>query len=596
MPVYQDGVFLRIQEAFRSKSIRFKLLFYFLSLIIFLTLTLGIFSNIVYTRFIKNQTNTQIVQTIGQVNKNIEYYIANAEGIIRHLSEAPDVLLFLNKDARFSEKENNGIKNELLTLTSIHTEIAGIMIVNQSNGYISNEMQPISRDPLINEKWYQDAVMAPDKLHLFSSPIGRNIQTAHKYGTDEVVSITKAVRDPISGEINGVIVIDVSLEIIRQATENIAFGESGFLFVVDSAGKVVYAPLNDTVYRVNTDWLKSNDSGRIIRNIQGIDFEILYFESVYTKWKIVGVFSLPEVLAIVRSTQMYSIIVSLITLILAIIAAYFFTASIDKPLRKLRSLMKKTEEGDLNVAFNSRYQDEIGQLGNSFNNMIVKIRSLIDMVYIEQKNKREAELKTLQAQIKPHFLYNTLDTIQWLAQKHGATDIVEIVGSLSTLFRIGLSKGKEMIDVREEIEHIQSYLVIQKARYEDKISCEIEADESVMQLKVIKLILQPLVENAIYHGIKERRGKGTIWISIHREGTTLVLSVRDNGVGMSPEKVSELTAILKSGQIENSRIGYGIFNVNERIRLTYGNSFGLSILSTPGQGTTVEIRHPIVEG
>lgn len=595
MRVHQDGVVLKIRQPFRSKSIRFKLLFYFLSLIIFLTLTLGIFSNIVYTRFIENQTNTNTVQMISQVNKNIEHYITNAENAIKYLSEDPDVMIFLNSDGITPQPVRVAITSKLASLTSIHTEIAGIMIVNHGDESISNEMQPISRDPLTNENWYQDAVMTPDRLHLFSNPIGRNIQTAHRYGTDEVVSITKAVRDPDSREINGVVMVDLSLDIIRQATDDITFGESGFLFVVDSAGEVVYAPVNDIVYRVNTDWLQGNSDERIIRNIRGNDFEIVFSESQYTKWKTVGVFSLPEVLAIVRSTQAYLILVSLITLILAVIAACFFTATIERPLRKLRGLMKQTEDGDLNVAFNSRYQDEIGQLGNSFNNMIAKIRGLIDMVYVEQKSKREAELKTLQAQIKPHFLYNTLDTIQWLAQKHGADDIVEIVSALSTLFRIGLSKGKEMIEVREEIEHIKSYLVIQKARYEDKIKYEIEVDESALHLKVIKLILQPLVENAIYHGIKERRGNGTIRIDVRREVKTLVLTVRDDGVGMPAEKVAELTTVLKSGQTGSTRIGYGMFNVNERIRLTYGNAYGLTITSEPGHGTTVEIRHPVVE-
>jgi len=431
---------LNIRHFFRSRSIRFKLLFYFLSLIIFLTLSLGIFGNIVYTRFIESQTNTHIVQIINQVNKNIEQSITNAESIIRHLSEVPDVLLFLNSDERFFEKQTESIKADLLSLTSIHTEIAGIMIVNQSGESISNEMQPISRDPLTEESWYQESVMSPDKLQLFSNPIGRNIQTAHRYGTDEVVSITKAVRDPVSRQVVGVIIVDMSLETIRQATADITFGESGYLFVVDARGAVVYAPVNDTVYRVNTAWLSRGDSDRIIRNIRGNDYEIVFSESQYTKWKTIGVFSLPEVLSIVRQTRMAVLVIGLIALALAVIAAYFFTASIEKPLRKLRGLMKMTEEGNLNVSFNSLYEDEIGQLGHSFNTMIVKIRSLIDMVVAEQKSKREAELKTLQAQIKPHFLYNTLDTIQWLAQRHGASDIVEIVGALTTLFRIGISR------------------------------------------------------------------------------------------------------------------------------------------------------------
>jgi two-component system sensor histidine kinase YesM len=172
--------------------------------------------------------------------------------------------------------------------------------------------------------------------------------------------------------------------------------------------------------------------------------------------------------------------------------------------------MKEAEEGNLAVRFEGRQEDEIGYLGKSFNTMIEEVQKLIDMVYREQQSKREAELKSLQEQIKPHFLYNTLDTIQWMAQEHGARDIVEVVGALTRLFRIGLSRGKEMIFLSDELEHVRSYLIIQKARYEDKFDFTLQMEDGLASCMVLKLSLQPLVENAIYHGIKERRGHGTV--------------------------------------------------------------------------------------
>lgn len=174
--------------------------------------------------------------------------------------------------------------------------------------------------------------------------------------------------------------------------------------------------------------------------------------------------------------------------------------------------MRQAETGDFSIRFSENRQDEIGQLGQSFNRMIEEISNLIDQVYHEQQRKRETELRVLQEQIKPHFLYNTLDTIQWMAQEHGAQDIVDMVSALTQLFRVGLSKGQEMIPLREELRHVESYLFIQKVRYEDKFDYTISINPGIDQLRVLKVILQPLVENAIYHGIKERRGKGHILV------------------------------------------------------------------------------------
>ncbi len=227
--------------------------------------------------------------------------------------------------------------------------------------------------------------------------------------------------------------------------------------------------------------------------------------------------------------------------------------------------------------------------------MIAEIRKLINMVYIEQKSKREAELKILQAQIRPHFLYNTLDTIQWMAQSHNADDIVQIVSALTNLFRIGLSKGKEMLKVHEELEHVQSYMIIQKARYEDKLEYEITCEKEIKNCSVLKLILQPLVENAIYHGIKEKRGIGRITISAKKADEKLLFIISDNGAGIKPEKMAEIKDMLQGKTSKGKNPGYGIFNVNEMIRLVFGNEYGLNIISTPGKGTTVEVWHPLIE-
>jgi len=534
---------------------------------------------------------------IEQVTRNVEFYIHDMENIIYYLSNDPQVIAFLQLtgegDRDESEELDSEVKRILKTYTKIHPEVSGILVVNDHNMYISNVMQRISRDPLTDEIWYKRALASPKTMQLFSKPIGRNIKTNLNYSADDVVSITKAVIDPVTGKRLGVILIDLKLDKIKEVIEAITLGKSGFLYIMDANGGIVYAPVNPIVYRVKNEWL-TDSTNSIVKKIQGSDFQIIYKDSTYTNWKTIGVFSLNETLNEVTVLRHYSILIGFITLVLAVVAAFFFTASIAKPLSKLGSLMKMAEEGDLSVRFNSKYNDEIGRLGKSFNHMIKEISNLIDMVYVEQQRKREAELKTLQAQIKPHFLYNTLYTIQWMAQEHGAQDVVTILGDLANLFRIGLSKGKEMISVYEELEHVRSYLAIQKARYEDKLTYEVNFDEQVLNYSVLKLILQPLVENAIYHGINAKRGGGKIIITAKVSQGKLYFSVVDNGMGITIEKLAEIRQLLDNNHVESSKTGFGIFNVNERIRLSVGKEYGLVYSSVYQEGTKVEVWHPLL--
>ncbi len=581
----------------KIENIRSKLLLYFFTLILLPIVTLGVLGNVIYSTSIEEQANVHTGQMIEQVTRNVEFYIHDMENIIYYLSNDPEVIGFLRLTSEEKQDETEGFHNKvqgiLKTYTDIHPEIAGILVVNEHNLYTSNVMQRISRDPLTEEIWYKRALASPKTMQLFSKPIGRNIKINLDDGADEVVSITKAVIDPVTGKRLGVILIDLKLDKIKEVIEAVTLGKNGFLYLMDGNGGIVYAPVNPIVYRVKNEWL-TDSANSIVKKIQDSDFQIIYKESAYTNWKTIGVFSLNETLKEVTNLRHYSILIGLITLVLAVAAAFFFTASIAKPLSKLGSLMKRAEEGDLSVRFNSKYNDEIGRLGTSFNRMIKEISNLIDMVYAEQQRKREAELKTLQAQIKPHFLYNTLYTIQWMAEEHGAKDVVAILGSLANLFRIGLSKGKEMISVQEELEHVRSYLAIQKARYEDKLTYEINFDEKILTHSVLKVILQPLVENAIYHGLNAKRGGGKITITAKEQEGKLYFSVEDNGLGITIEKLKEIRQLLSCDHRESGKTGFGIFNVNERIRLSVGKEYGLVYSSVYQEGTKVEVWHPLL--
>jgi two-component system sensor histidine kinase YesM len=581
----------------RLRSIRSKLLFAFVAVILLPLFTLGLLGPYISARTLESEATIHTWQLIRQVTRNIEFYVRQTERIISIVDANPDVQAFMAFEGSaqtFSAREQAAARQLLRAISDAHPEIAGILVVSEDNRPLSNELQPITRDPLTEESWYREAADNPGTVQLLPRPIGRNLRSSHEYSADEVVSIVKAVVDPRTAQVRGVVLIDMRLKVMEAIFGDLTVGFGGFLFIEAPGGAIVYTPVNPIVYRVRDEWL---DTPRAIsvRRIKGEDYQIVSQWSEYTQWNTVGVFPLNEIMRQVSTIRYYSLIIAGVTVLVALLVSVFFTSSIARPVIKLRSLMKEAEEGNLGVRFEGRQEDEIGYLGKSFNTMIEEVQKLLDMVYREQQSKREAELKILQEQIKPHFLYNTLDTIQWMAQEHGAADIVKVVGALTSLFRIGLSRGKEMIRVSDEMEHVRSYLIIQKTRYEDKFDFSVCMDDSVLSLLVLKLTLQPLVENAIYHGIKERRGHGCIKVEAARRDGMLVLRVADDGVGMSAETLASVRALLASPPAEKGqKLGYGISNVNERIQLSFGKKYGLSFDSSPDLGTTVEILHPLV--
>jgi two-component system sensor histidine kinase YesM len=281
----------------------------------------------------------------------------------------------------------------------------------------------------------------------------------------------------------------------------------------------------------------------------------------------------------------------------SVLAAWGISRSIYIPIKRLHDVTATITKNDLQALVTHDNMDEITEMGLSFNIMIGRIRDLLDAKVKEQENLKKAELRALQAQINPHFLYNTLDTIIWMTESQKTDEVIEIVRALSSFFRISLSKGRDWITIGEEVERTRSYLIIQKMRYRDILDYRIEVDEGVAGNTVLKLILQPLVENAIYHGIKNKRQGGTVVVRAKQGNENeILLQVEDNGIGFTPEKLAQLRSELAddSGEIRLES-GYGIGNVNQRIRLYYGKQYGVSITSEHRTGTCVSIVIPAVK-
>lgn len=559
-------------------------------------LIFSIVSGFVFLDHAQKTAEEHSVQLIHQVSNSMDVYVETIEKMVNYIQlELQDTPFFTmeTEDAPGWESETDYIRSVLENVANSHREVAGIFIATKEDLYVSTGMSRISRDPFQNERWYREASENPEEIQLISVVTGRNIVTNRSYSIDDVFSLAKAVQDPETGEVLGVILLDIRHDIIQSSINGVTIGEKGFVFVMDQEDNIVYTPVNGIVYRVNPKWVKAMEPMSV--QIQGGSYQIRSELSPYTGWRTVGVFSMDEVMSSVNTIVYILFTCVIISLVLVVIVSFKFSRTLTNPIFKLKRLMKQAESGDLTVRFNFEHNDEIGELGQSFNHMIARIDQLIQMVYVEQENKRTAEMKSLQEQIKPHFLYNTLDTISWMARDYDAEDIVRLVDALTNMFRIGLSHGKDIITVKEEITHVSNYLYIQKIRYKDKLNYVIHVDESLYAVEVPKLILQPLVENAIYHGVKAKRGGGTITITGVPEGENLVFTVQDNGAGMPQEKVEELNRRMSERSVLDEQKSFGLFYIRERIQLCYGTGYGVHVESTLGEGTRVTITLPLYQ-
>ncbi len=345
-------------------------------------------------------------------------------------------------------------------------------------------------------------------------------------------------------------------------------------------------------------------SGAYDKNMEALDLNVriltdLIQEQIqeYIYYEATNLESLREGIRsdVVQAIRM-SVVLFIVICIGAIIINRRIIRSITEPIRNLCDVTKQVGQGDFEVRLQEGSDNELVALNSSFNRMVEHIDNLVEDIRVEQLNLRAMELKLLQAQINPHFLYNTLDAIIWLAESGQDEQVVMMVSALSDFFRTTLSKGKDYISVREEKMHIESYLKIQQFRYRDILEYEICIPEELYQYKVLKLTLQPLVENALYHGIKNRRGMGRICVTGMEENGSLIFYVRDNGIGMKTETLQRVRCMADGdGKEQDSDAGFGLFNVAQRIRLNCGEEYGLTLSSEYGKGTEIRVVMPAVK-
>ena len=385
--------------------------------------------------------------------------------------------------------------------------------------------------------------------------------------------------------------VDISCSNISSYISGVGIGQRGYCFLEDTAGNIVYHPQQQLLYsdlkHENTELIASMDdgvslSGNLIYSVQTLE---------NSTWRVVGVSSFEELISDGQHEALRMVGISAIVILAAsVVLSFLLSRTLSLPIHDLILAMRSFEKS----ADNFTYEPvtgvrEVQNLSASFGHMVRKIQQLMVTVRSEEINLRKTELKALQAQINPHFLYNTLDSISWMCERGKNTEAVEMVGALAKLFRISISKGHELIPIRSEVQHAQSYLQIQSVRYRNQFAYRFEVDEDCLDFLCNKITLQPIIENAIYHGINGLVDEGEITIRVTSEGEDILFIVEDNGVGMEPEQITEIFTRKPDG-----KAGIGIKNVNDRLKIWFGERYGLHIESEPDCGTRVTVRMPKV--
>lgn len=444
------------------------------------------------------------------------------------------------------------------------------------------------------EAWFQNAVTQTENQH-FSRPHVQNLFVNSKGNYAHVLTLSRMVQVPDAYEVqDGVLLIDLKYEQLESIFKNVSLGEEGYIYLVDGAGNLIYHPqqqlILDGIEQENHEKASAYKDGGHDEVFEGQHRKVTIKSVGYTGWKIVGVVSDKAAqLSTVKNIIFLIALVMSFMLILSIINSYI-SKKVTIPIEHLEGAVKRIAEGDLETTIEERGAYEISHLGRSIRKMKVRIKKLMEDIVREQEIQRKNELDTLQSQINPHFLYNTLDIVVWMVENEKPQDAVRALTALARFFRIGLSKGKTIITVRDEIEHVKNYLTIQKMRYKNKFEYYFEVEEEVLELSTLKLILQPIVENAVAYGMEFQDGDGEVFIKAYLKEEKLIFQVVDNGPGIMPERLEEIRA----GKVVSSKKGSGIGmrNVGERIQLAYGKEYGIQIESEPDEGTCITLTQP----
>ncbi len=571
------------------------MIFSFSALIVF-ALFIFLFISLQYTQTtVYNNSISYNTQIINMINYDIDSYIEYMENISKLVSKNKDVQQYLfSKDSTAGEIEaaREGVLNQFNTVKESRSDISNIVVMAQNGRAIVNDGQDLINEyvDINNTDLYINTMRNSDNTFLSSSHVQNLIKNNYRW----VVTLSRCINNPQTNEKTGLFFIDLNYDIISDLCEKNGMGKRGYVYIIDSKGSIVYHPKQQLLYsgliEERIDEVLNSKKDYFVTK-EGDDSRLYTIsKSARTGWTVVGVDYTSELMTGKESTQIIYVVIAIALVAITMVISSLLAATITKPITALKESMKEAEKGNFEITKRLVHSNnEVGSLSQSFYVMIEEIQNLMKQNISEQKQKRKSELKALQSQINPHFLFNTLDSIIWMAEEGKNEDVVLMTSSLAKLMRQSLSVQSEVILIENEIEYAKSYLIIQKMRYKDKLEFEINVEDGIKEQEIIKLVLQPIVENAIYHGVKYRDKIGLIKIDAYSLDENIVIAISDNGAGMDEETLAHIFDEDKKSHKSN---GVGVCNVQKRLQLYYGQEYGIYYESELGVGTCATIIIP----
>ena len=536
--------------------------------------TMVLFLN-TYQQSLVRSAQTSSRQAVEQVSNTVAGYVSDMDG-----------LLTLVKDTLEETGRDDQLRREFFEdLLLIRTDVAAVTTYDSAGNLL--DCRTLEHEP--RETIYENLSFQGQRLSKYgegyiSQP---HVESIFPGWYPWVVTMIEPLeRD---GE-EAWVALDLRFASISSYINNVGIGQHGYCFLMDESG-ILYHPQQQLIY----SQLKSEDTDTLADLPDGTYSEsnvIYVLQTVEgSPWRVVGVSYVDELVTSNLWENFWLLALAAVAILLAaLVSSIVISRALSRPLKGLSRAMRQFEKNaDTFTYAPVGGAREVQELSESFGHMVVKIQHLMETVRREEINLRKTELKALQAQINPHFLYNTLDSIAWMCEQGRNDEAVQMVNALAQLFRISISRGHELIPIRSELRHAESYLKIQKHRYKNQFSYRFDVDESCLDFLCNKITLQPIIENAIYHGINGLVDEGEIVITLRADGSDVVFTVADNGVGMEAEQIQ---AILRKERSDHT--GIGIKNVNDRLKIYFGEGYGITIDSEPDVGTTVTIRMPQV--
>lgn len=538
-------------------------------------------------------TEEYTVTNMNVVCEEIDDIFKRADAVCDELENSVNIQEYLRKEfASTAERYSYDLKvsMELLNQYSSNQDIFGVYVLGKNGAQYKSNYNSFRIINFAEQDWYEALGRTRESVWFLPHEGSYVVKSEMK----NFLSLGKMLTDKASGKMNGVVIVEIDEGMITSLLDKYEGSRNGF-FVVDENGNVI---IKSSFYDdgIQEDFQAIAETGINYEENQyyrlcGKQYLVSCRELSNGQWSIYSLISVDQINATASGTLLFNCLILLISVVLMLFLIFWASAGITRPIARLSAGMQEIQSGNLNVSVKpEETKDEIGLLIDHFNRMAATMNEMNEKIYEKQRNLQKAEMKALQAQINPHFLYNSLDSVVWLLRLNRKEEAITMLGAMTKLFKVVLSKGKEYIPIADEICHVENYLLIQKIRYRNKFRYEMHIEDCVMQYRTIKLILQPLVENAIYHGIRGEVESEEIIVSVCERETEILFQVADTGKGMEEAELQALRENVK--MLRETTEGYGLKNIYERLQIYYAGRADMTIDSQSDRGTVISIRIP----